>query len=53
MKNLLFSLNCMIFIDAIVILVTLLNNQNAAFFVIIYWLLNSIKIGIDLFKRAS
>lgn len=52
MKKLIFLFNIIIFILALIILVLLINKQNASLFIMLYWLFNSIKIGCDIFKRA-
>ena len=51
MKNIFsFICNILLLIAAASIFTLLINNQNAWLIITIYWFINSIKIGYDVFK---
>lgn len=53
MKKLNFILSIILFICAICVLYSLLNDKNAWYFITGYWFFNSIKLGIDVFKTKQ
>ena len=49
-KKINFILSVLLFLTAVINFTLLYNNKSATFFIIIYWLFNSIKLGIDIKK---
>jgi len=49
-KKISLALSISLFLTAVVNFSLLVNHKSAALFIIIYWLLNSIKLGMDIKK---
>lgn len=49
-KQINLTLSILLFLTALTNFLLLINSKSAALFIIIYWFLNSIKLGIDIKK---
>ena len=52
-KKISLALSILLFITAVINFSLLSNGKSATLFIIIYWLLNSIKLGLDIKKWAG